>query len=167
MIDAVTPVRYRGERPERDSGSALGEAARMSESEARTTTVVQSNPKTARAALRNALGVKQKLEGVVVAVSAPATAIPVTFKTKNKRAPRTPDPTIAERNLRIREIPREVSLKEFCERCDRLKIPFSVPLHFVNQGCPPVWSKAYKNEKWRRRIHDMRSYAWKNPRKSV
>lgn len=64
---------------------------------------------------------------------------------------------------RIREIPRNVPLKEFCKHCDAMLRRFLVPKHMRDEGCPELWFAAWQDaSKWRVRIHDLRQNAWRN-----
>jgi hypothetical protein len=63
---------------------------------------------------------------------------------------------------RIREIPQEVSLKTFCQRCDRMQRPFPVPKYLIDQGYPEKWLEAWKVPMQRRKLHDLRQRAWKS-----
>ena|ERR1700733_4798401 len=63
---------------------------------------------------------------------------------------------------RVREIPRSVPLKEFCERQDRMQRPFPVPKRWRDDGCPAKLADAWLLPKWKRRIHDLRQHAWQN-----
>lgn len=64
---------------------------------------------------------------------------------------------------RVREIsPRNVSLKEFCQRADASPIPFPVPKYLREQGCPDTWVRTWKEPKWKRKLHDLKQHAWQN-----
>jgi hypothetical protein len=63
---------------------------------------------------------------------------------------------------RIREIPRDVPLKEFCKRCDRMQRRFPTPRYWQDDGCPSKWFEGWRNLGWREKIHDLRQNAWRN-----
>lgn len=60
---------------------------------------------------------------------------------------------------RVREIPRAVKLKEFCGRCDAMQRPFRIPVEW--QGFPSTWIAAWKDQRWRKKIHALRQNAWR------
>ncbi|MGB6473818.1 MAG: hypothetical protein WBF04_07020 [Candidatus Sulfotelmatobacter sp.] len=130
----------------------------MGESEARTVTIHGSAaPPDPKAEARK----KRELDALTVRVfGEPTTSTP---------KKRQHNPTTERLYSRIREIPRNVPLKEFCKRCDSAQITFRIPKYLRDEGCPETWFAAWQDaSKWRGRIHDLRQNAWRNvPRKPV
>ena len=72
-------------------------------------------------------------------------------------------PETAALYARIREIPKDVSLRDFCRTFDNVqRTTFHLPKDWRDQGCPDSWTKAWQNGKWRKRIHDLRQNAWRD-----
>jgi hypothetical protein len=66
------------------------------------------------------------------------------------------------RYSRVREIPRATALKEFCRRCDALQRPFPIPKEWQRDGCPSKWLDAWNDQRWRKKIHELKQNAWRS-----
>jgi hypothetical protein len=61
---------------------------------------------------------------------------------------------------RLREVPRNVPLKEAAEKYDHRMRPFPVPKHLRDGGWPESWSRVWLDADFRRKFHDLRQHAW-------
>jgi hypothetical protein len=133
----------------------------MSESDGVTlTTFSTPEPKSDaehQADLRREVRHQQELELLTIRMHGAARP---TKKLKKRKPDAASDAQL--RYARIREIPREVSLKECCKRFDAMQRPFRTPKAWQGEGCPPTWGEAWKNSDWRKKIHDLHQTAWRS-----
>jgi hypothetical protein len=145
----------------------------MSESESRSLTAESSDRKTAQRELQDQVRRVRALGGVTLPVGGSAPVYQPVLVTTAAIIP--PKPKLRHHSAatgllykRIREIPlRGVALKDFCQRCDRMQSAFPVPKNLRDDGCPAKWFDAWKDQDWRRKIHDLRQNAWRNQPKKV
>jgi hypothetical protein len=132
----------------------------MSESDARTITFespVSREPVKVELTWTPALPLELQIAPTPVAAQTLATP------TRPKR--RQPILRVQERYTRIREIPRDVPIKEYGRRLDAMQRSFRTRAEWQRRGCPSTYVEALKDPVWYREIHDERQNAWRKPHK--